>query len=446
MKTATIAALGRARQTRRPVVLAKNLADLREFLLPDPAAPAALNEAAASALTSGKISTQIIGAETWFIEPHLPPPRLILIGGVHIAQALAPLAQMMGLCAIITDPRRNFASPERFPGFALCHDWPDEALDRLGIDSQTAVVTLTHDPKLDDPALDRALRSQAFYIGSLGSRKTHAARLQRLAALGHSAPALQRVRGPVGLDIGAAAAPEIALSIIAEIVAVRRHGAAALARGAPEPARGLGAAPQSPPRIAALVLAAGRSTRMGHINKLLAPMPDGRCMIVHTVDNVLASGARPVIVITGHQHADIRTALAGKPVRFLHAADYALGLSASLKAGISVIPAEIGGAIICLGDMPLAGPEILRKLLVAYNPEAGQEIIIPMHDGQRGNPVLWGKRFFPEFLNLSGDAGGRQILHRFADFIAEIPAGSDDVLRDFDTPEMLAALSAPVTA
>jgi len=224
MKTATIAALGEARRTRRPVVLAKNLADLAEFLLPDLAAPVALNEAAAGALISGRISTQVIGAETWFIEPHLPPPRLILVGGVHIAQALAPLAQMMGFYAIIADPRRNFASRERFPEFELCHDWPDEALDRLGTDSQTAVVTLTHDPKLDDPALDRALRSQAFYIGSLGSRKTHAARLERLAALGHSAPSLQRIRGPVGLDIGAVAAPEIALSIIAEIVAVRRHG------------------------------------------------------------------------------------------------------------------------------------------------------------------------------------------------------------------------------
>ena len=224
MKTATIAAIAEAVAARRPVILAKNLADLTEFLLPDDSAPIALNEIAASALITGRVSTQIIGAESWFIEPHLPPPRLILMGGVHVAQALAPLAQMMGFHPIIADPRRSFASEARFPGFELCHDWPDEALDRLGTDSQTAIVTLTHDPKLDDPALDRALRSQTFYIGSLGSRKTHATRLERLAALGHSAPSLQRIRGPVGLDIGAVAAPEIALSIIAEIVAVRRHG------------------------------------------------------------------------------------------------------------------------------------------------------------------------------------------------------------------------------
>ncbi len=227
MKRATIAALEAAKTARRPLVLAKNLSDLQECVLPDPAAPLALNEAAAAALTSGRISTQDIEGETWFIEPHLPAPRLILVGGVHVAQALAPLAQMMGFHVTIADPRRSFASEARFPGFELCHDWPDEALDRLGADRQTAVVTLTHDPKLDDAALDRALRSQAFYIGSLGSRKTHAARLERLAALGHSAPALQRIRGPVGLDIGAIAAPEIALSVIAEIVAVRRHGALA---------------------------------------------------------------------------------------------------------------------------------------------------------------------------------------------------------------------------
>ena len=219
MKTAIIAALAEAMAARRPVVYARKLPSMEEFLLPDRAASIALNEAAASALISGRISTQSIGAESWFIEPHLPSPRLIMVGAVHIAQALAPLAQMMGFHAIIVDPRRHFASAARFPGFEICDDWPAEALDRLGVDGQTAVVT-----KLDDPALDRALHSQAFYVGSLGSRKTHAARLERLAALGHAAPALQRIRGPVGLDIGAVAAPEIALSIIAEIVAVRRQG------------------------------------------------------------------------------------------------------------------------------------------------------------------------------------------------------------------------------
>lgn len=224
MRLSTIAALAEAAAARRPVVLAKNLADASEFLLPDPAAPAALNAAAAAALTQGRISTQSIGGQSWFIEPRLPPPRLAVIGGVHIAQALVPLATLAGFAPVIIDPRRSFASEERFPNCPLLHTWPDEALAALDPDSQTAIVTLTHDPKLDDPALDTALRGPAFYIGSLGSKKTHAARLQRLAGLGHSVETLARIRGPVGLDIGAVSTPEIALSIIAEIVAVRRHG------------------------------------------------------------------------------------------------------------------------------------------------------------------------------------------------------------------------------
>ncbi len=221
------------------------------------------------------------------------------------------------------------------------------------------------------------------------------------------------------------------------------------ARPAPrglQKATGIGKPPPAPPRIAALVLAAGKSTRMGGTNKLLAPMQDGRSMIAHTVDNVLASPLRPVIIVTGHQDREIRNALVGKPVRFLHAADYAQGLAASLKAGISAMSAEIAGALICLGDMPLIGPEILRQLLAAFNPQAGGEIVIPVFDGQRGNPVLWGSRFLPEFLKLSGDTGARQIIHKFADRIVEVAIDSDAILRDFDTPEMLAGLTAIVTA
>jgi xanthine dehydrogenase accessory factor len=123
---------------------------------------------------------------------------------------------------VVVDPRRAFASDERFPNVTVRGEWPDEAMDALAPDVRTAVVTLTHDPKLDDPALDRALKSPAFYVGALGSRKTHAARLRRLAALGHEAAALARIRGPVGLPIEAVTAPEIALSILAEIVAVYR--------------------------------------------------------------------------------------------------------------------------------------------------------------------------------------------------------------------------------
>jgi xanthine dehydrogenase accessory factor len=193
-------------------------------LLPDEAAPDALNEAGAAALAADKSGTHEVAGEPWFIEARNPEPRLILVGAVHIAQALAPLAKMTGFEVILVDPRTAFGNEDRFPGAKMVNLWPDEALQNLRPEIRTAVVTLTHDPKLDDPALDTALKSGAFYIGALGSRKTHASRLERLAALGHAPETLKRIRGPVGLDIGAITAPEIALSVIAEIVAVRRAG------------------------------------------------------------------------------------------------------------------------------------------------------------------------------------------------------------------------------
>ncbi len=224
MKPGMVAALAAATAARRPVAFAKRLTDGAEFLLPDAAAPAALNEAAATALAADRTGPVTLDGEPWFIEARNPAPRLILVGAVHIAQALAPLAAMTGFAVILVDPRRAFANEDRFPGVTMNNDWPDAAIDALRPDVRTAIVTLTHDPKLDDPALDRALRTDAFYLGALGSRKTHAARLARLRELGHGDEALRRIRGPVGLNIGAVTAPEIALSVISEIVAVRRQG------------------------------------------------------------------------------------------------------------------------------------------------------------------------------------------------------------------------------
>lgn len=231
MTPALIRALAAARAEPRPVALATRIAPPEragaQLLLPDPAAPAALNEAAAAALAQDQSRTTGIDGDQWFLQVQNPPARLVVVGAVHIAQALVPMASGLGFAVIVVDPRRSFASPERFPGVSVITDWPDEALDTLRPDTRSAIITLTHDPKLDDPALDRALKSPAFYIGALGSRRTHAARLARLRALGHGEAALGRIHGPVGLDIAAVTAPEIALSILAELVAVRRGAAAA---------------------------------------------------------------------------------------------------------------------------------------------------------------------------------------------------------------------------
>ncbi|HVY18123.1 MAG TPA: XdhC family protein [Rhodopila sp.] len=223
MTPETLAALEQAKQAKTPIVLATRLPSGEQHLLPDPSAPEDLNAAARRALDRDESGTVKVGDTDWFLQAYNPPLRLAVVGAVHIAQALVPFAAPCGFAVTIIDPRRSFASDERFPGVAISHDWPDEALDAFVPDSRTAVVTLTHDPKLDDPALDRALKSPAFYIGALGSRRTHAARLKRLRDMGHTDNNLARIRGPVGLDIEAVTAPEIALSIIAEIVAVRRN-------------------------------------------------------------------------------------------------------------------------------------------------------------------------------------------------------------------------------
>lgn len=158
-----------------------------------------------------------------FVAIHNPPLRLLIVGAVHIAQALVPMARIAGYDPFIIDPRGAFGSEARFPGEKLIGEWPDEALSNVGLDTRSALVLLTHDPKLDDPALHIALNSEAFYIGALGSKRTHASRVSRLTDAGFSSEQIARIRGPVGLDIGAASPPEIAVSILAEMVQALRR-------------------------------------------------------------------------------------------------------------------------------------------------------------------------------------------------------------------------------
>jgi len=160
-----------------------------------------------------------------FVAVHNPPLRLVIVGAVHIAQALVPMARIAGYDPIIIDPRAAFGSETRFPGERLISDWPDDALNDFGLDARTALVLLTHDPKLDDPALHIALKSNVFYIGALGSTRTHAKRVSRLQEAGFTAADIARINGPVGLDIGAASPAEIAVSILAQLVHALRRGA-----------------------------------------------------------------------------------------------------------------------------------------------------------------------------------------------------------------------------
>jgi len=222
LKPELLTRLQTARGALRPVVLLTRLSDGEQHLWPADAVPGTLADAAQQALHDDRTAQVTLDGEAWFLQPHNPPLRMIVVGAVHVAQALVPLAAAMGFAVTLIDPRRSFATEERFGGVTLNHDWPDDAMTALAPDARTAIVTLTHDPKLDDPALDVALRGPAFYIGALGSKRTHAKRVERLTELGHGDAAIARIAAPVGLDIGAVTAPEIALSIVAQIVARRR--------------------------------------------------------------------------------------------------------------------------------------------------------------------------------------------------------------------------------
>ncbi|HWK45777.1 MAG TPA: XdhC family protein [Stellaceae bacterium] len=238
MKAALIDRLLAAQQAGQPVAVATELASGRQALVTDTASegdltldPATL-AAVRGAIEADASTTVTIGDTALFVEVYNPPLRLVVVGAVHIAQPLAPMAALAGYRVTVVDPRSAFAADERFPGVELSTEWPDEALARLRPDRRTAIVTLTHDPKLDDPALEAALRSDAFYVGALGSRKTHAARVGRLTEAGFDAAAIGRIKGPVGLAIGALSPAEIAISILAQITAVL-HGAP-LGDAAPE--------------------------------------------------------------------------------------------------------------------------------------------------------------------------------------------------------------------
>lgn len=231
MKAATRARIAAGQGARESLLVVTRLADGVQCVVDASGASGELalgpeQAGDAGAMLAAGQSGTLASAEGLFCRAYIPAPRLLIVGAVHIAQALAPMAAATGFEVIVIDPRGAFASPERFPGVLLSDEWPDEALARFGLDAATALVALSHDPKLDDPALQLALPSQLFYIGALGSRRTHEKRLQRLreAGLGELTG---RIHSPIGLDLGGRAPAEIAVSILAEIIQVRYRGAAA---------------------------------------------------------------------------------------------------------------------------------------------------------------------------------------------------------------------------
>jgi molybdenum cofactor cytidylyltransferase len=191
--------------------------------------------------------------------------------------------------------------------------------------------------------------------------------------------------------------------------------------------------------VAAVVLAAGRSTRMGGPNKLLAEV-NGKPLVRIAVEQALASRASPVVVVTGHQRRETETAIAGLDVKLVHNPDFAQGLATSLKAGVAAIPAGNDGAIICLADMPGVSAALIDKLVAAFDPEMGALVVLPTLEGKRGNPVLWSRRFFPDLMAIEGDIGARHLIARYAEAVTEVPVDGRAAFTDVDTPDALQSL------
>jgi molybdenum cofactor cytidylyltransferase len=209
-----------------------------------------------------------------------------------------------------------------------------------------------------------------------------------------------------------------------------------LPRAAAVPAEAKPSVPREA-RIGALILAAGQSRRMGEINKLMIEL-DGKPMVRHVAETVLASRATPVVAVLGHERDRVRGAFSGLKIRAVYNPDYAEGISTSLRRGLAALPDDIDGVVVCLGDMPLLGAAEIGRLIDAFNPVEGRSIIVPTRRGKRGNPVLWGKRFFAEMQEVAGDVGARHLIGAYPEAVLEVEMTGDGTLLDIDTPEALA--------
>jgi CTP:molybdopterin cytidylyltransferase MocA/xanthine/CO dehydrogenase XdhC/CoxF family maturation factor len=416
MRRTTLEEILAARREGRILVLALDSETGQEQLIDPDHDQSPLGRMAAEVAARDASRTIDLNGRRLFLSVYNAPWEVVIVGAVHIAQALAGLALASGYQVRVIDPRLPYATDERFVGITLVREWPDKALIDQPLTTRSALIVLAHDPKLDDAGLSIALRSSAFYIGALGSARTHAKRLARLTEAGFSQEEQARIHGPVGLAIGARSPAEIAIAILAQIIQMRRKPGKA--------------------KIAGLVLAAGSSSRMGH-NKLTA-IVKSKPLIRHTVDAALIADLHPIIVVTGHDAQAIREALAGLPVQFVQNDNYAEGLSASLRAGLQALPAELDGAMVLLGDMPAITPELIGRVMAGFDPRAGRSICVATAaDGTRGHPVLWGRQHFQDMAALSGDRGARSLMAAHEQAIVEIDAGNQDPLIDLDTPEAL---------
>jgi xanthine dehydrogenase accessory factor len=375
-----------------------------------------------------------------FVEGFPLPRRLFVAGATQIAAALAKLARPLGHHVVVVDPRSPFATVERMPdAHEVLREWPDAALERAGLDAGCAVVVLSHDPKFDVPTLALALRSPAHYVGALGSRRTHARRLAQLREVGLSEAELARIRAPIGLDLGGREPEEIALAIMAEIQAVRYE------RGGSSLREGSGSIHGGSERggfASAIVLAAGRSTRMGR-PKALALL-GGRPMLQHVLDAAAAASVGEIVLVLGPEQDAIRHALVlptGIPTRVVVVSGEAPAQSVSLRAGLRAVDPRAALAVVLLGDEPGVTSELIEQVGAGLAGSGAPAARPVWRDaaGRRvpGHPVFLARSLWPELESLRGDTGARQLFAAHPEWLHEVDVEGEPV-GDVDTPEDLA--------
>jgi xanthine dehydrogenase accessory factor len=378
------------------------------------------------AMAGGGVSTIDVafagGDATVFLQSLVAEPWLYIVGGTEIGAALSKLAKVMGLRVTIVDPRAPYGARERFPeADEVLRAWPNEVLDPRRLGARSAVVTLTHDTKLDLPALACALRSEAGYIGALGSRRTHEKRRAALEAEGFTAKDIARIHGPVGLDLGGTSAAEIALSILAEISAARN-----------------GRDPRSRAFVSGVILAAGASTRMGRPKQVL-PFA-GKPLLQHVIDAAAASALDEVVVVLGANAGEIRDALvlpANGKARIVVNAGHAKGLAESVRCGLAAVAARASDVAILLGDQPRMSASLIDQVLAAHV-AGGKPATRPVFGAgdarTPGHPVVLSRALWPALRDLRGDEGARAVLTERPEQVNEVRIIAP-ALADIDTPE-----------
>ena len=360
----------------------------------------------------------------WFINIHNPPLRLIVVGAVHIAQPLLQMAALAGYDTTLIDPRDAFASKSRFPGKHIILDWPDTALKNQQLDSRVAVVTLTHDPKLDDPAIKVALASDIFYLGCLGSKRTHNKRVTRLHDAGFSTAEINQIHAPVGADIGAKTPAEIAVAIMAEITERLRR---------PETRPKKPDIPTGNTEI--ILLAAGASKRMQGTDKLMEQV-HAMPLLRHCATTALGSLAKKVHVIVQPGNTMRSDALSDLDLNIINSPDWQEGMAASIRAGMAALSADCDAVIIALADMPDISTDHFDRVIKAFNPKKHTEICRAVTaDGRAGLPVLFGRNYFNALSALQGDRGARDILKNAPTFVIDVKTSGQGAVIDLDTAE-----------